>query len=204
VILIGELERLLAQLWPLRVPLAVGVVVIAAIVLLVAYRRGWHRTVMAHPRLSIAVVVAFLVIALPLGWVLGSPLFIRSELIEEPPVAASADGSARVVLEGDLVGADDFHFGSGHAGLMEAEPGTYVLHLSDFSVQNGPDLFVYLSPDPDTWTPDAVNLGALKATDGSFSYEVPAGVDPAHIASAIIWCRAFSVLFATATLEPPS
>jgi hypothetical protein len=77
-----------------------------------------------------------------------------------------------------------------------------TLVLEDFSVQNGPDLFVYVSPDPDGWTEEAVNLGELKATDGTFSYEIPPEVSAGDIASAVVWCRAFSVLFATATLEP--
>ena len=40
--------------------------------------------------------------------------------------------------------------------------------------------------------------GKLKATDGSFGYDLPAGTDPADFASAIIWCKQFSHLFATA------
>jgi hypothetical protein len=47
-----------------------------------------------------------------------------------------------------------------------------------------------------------VNLGALKATDGSFSYEIPPELSADDIASAIVWCRAFGVLFASAPLTP--
>lgn len=201
---IGDIERLIADLWPLRVPIAIALIIITAIVLYVVWRRRWYRIALAHPRISVAVLVLILVVGLPVGYVLGSPLFIRTELVEEPPVTQAAAARTSVLLEGEFMGADEFHFGSGSAQLIETEPGVYVLHLSDFSVLNGPDLFVYLSPDPETWTEDAVNLGALKATDGSFSYEVPPDVDPDDIASAIIWCRAFAVLFATATFEAPT
>jgi hypothetical protein len=200
---IGDIERLLAQLWPFRVPIAIGLLVVLVIALFTAYRRGWHRVAARHPRSTLTAVVIALVVGLPVAWVLGSPLFIRTELTEEPP-AVAAGSEARVLLEGELVGADEFHFGMGTVRLVETSPGSYSLAFDDISVQNGPDLFVYLSPDPDGWTEEAVLLGGLKATDGSFSYDVPVGVDPATVGSAVIWCRAFSVLFATASLAPPA
>ena len=215
--LFGDLERLLAELWPVRIPFGIGLLVILGIFLYIAWRREWYKVVLAHPRTSVVVIVLVLVIGGPIGWVLGSPLFIRNVLVEDPPVVAvvapegesdtggqQAAAGAGVVAAGEFVGADSFHFGEGTAEIIEVEPGRYVLSFTDFSVLNGPDLFVYVSPDADGWTPEAVNLGELKATDGSFSYEIPPDVDVADIGSAVIWCRAFSVLFATASLEPAS
>jgi hypothetical protein len=99
------------------------------------------------------------------------------------------------------VGADDFHFGRGDALIIETEPGKYVLRFENFSVRNGPDLFVYLSEDPAGEDVDeALNLGALKATDGAFNYEIPAGIDVSRVKSAVVWCKQFSVLFAHAEL----
>ena len=72
---------------------------------------------------------------------------------------------------------------------------------TDFSVRNGPDLYVYLSPDADDYDDGALELGKLKATDGAFGYDLPPGTDPADFASAIIWCKQFSHLFAVAPLE---
>ena len=46
-----------------------------------------------------------------------------------------------------------------------------------------------------------LELGALKASDGSFSYDVPAGLDIDAVGSVVIWCRAFSIAFATASLD---
>jgi hypothetical protein len=106
---------------------------------------------------------------------------------------------ARVVLTGTFMGADDFHFGHGDALIIETEPGVYVLRFENFSVRNGPDLFVYLSEDPSGEDVDeALNLGDLKATDGAFNYEIPPGVDVSRVKSAVVWCRQFSVLFAHA------
>ena len=57
-------------------------------------------------------------------------------------------------------------------------PGSYILRLEDFSVRNGPDLYVYLSPAVDDYATGALELGQLKATDGAFGYALPAGHRP--------------------------
>jgi hypothetical protein len=116
--------------------------------------------------------------------------------------AAATDApafEARVAAQGEFAGADDFHFGRGQALLIETAPGQHTLRFENFSVRNGPDLFVYLSTDPNGYSDDALLLGELKGTDGAFNYEVPPGSDVSQFKSAVIWCKAFSVLFATAT-----
>ena len=110
---------------------------------------------------------------------------------------------ARTTLTGSFSGTDDFHFGRGTARIIETAPGAYVLRFENFSVRNGPDLFVYLSPNASGYDRAALELGTLKATDGAFSYALPAGTDPADFKSAIIWCKQFSHLFAVAPLDPP-
>ena len=102
---------------------------------------------------------------------------------------------------GSFHGSDDFHFGRGTATIIETSPGRFHLRLEDFSVRNGPDLFVYLSPAADGYDDGALEIGKLKATDGAFGYDLPEGTDPAGFASAIIWCKQFSHLFATAPFE---
>jgi hypothetical protein len=200
----GDLERFFVDvIWPVRVPLAILLVAGMALFVFIAWRRGWFAVARAHPRPVVIGLVLFIAVAGPLGWVLGSPLFTRTELVEETPVAvaASTGGTATTLSTGQWQGADDFHFGSGGARIVESADGMLSLVLEDFSVQNGPDLFVYVSPDPDGWTEEAVNLGGLKATDGTFSYEIPPETSIDDIASAVVWCRAFGVLFATATLD---
>jgi hypothetical protein len=104
----------------------------------------------------------------------------------------------RVVQQGEFAGADHLRCGRGTALLIETAAGRYTLRFEEFSVRNGPDLFVYLSPDAGGFADGALNLGELKATDGAFNYGVPAGTDVAQFRSAVVWCRQFSVLFATA------
>lgn len=102
---------------------------------------------------------------------------------------------------GGFAGTDDFHFGRGTASIIEVAPGRYHLRLDEFSVRNGPDLFVYLSPSADGYHEDALEVGRLKATDGSFGYDLPDGADPGDYRSAIIWCKQFAHLFAVAAFD---
>ena len=113
---------------------------------------------------------------------------------------ANSEFTPGITASGEFRGADDFHFGRGQALLIETAPGQYTLRFEDFSVRNGPGLFVYLSPDPDDYTDDSLELGELKATDGAFNYEVPAGTDVSQFKSAVVWCKPFGVLFAVAPL----
>jgi len=236
---LGDLERFFATtIWPNRTILLVAFAATAAIVLLIAVRTGWLNrlvaTVRRHPGRSAVAGAGLLIVVGPLAWYLASPLIIRSQLVEELPVAiveptvsptqsaggptpsptqsgeiagpsptgdgaASADGPVDIAV-GAFRGADDFHQGSGTARIVEIEPGRHVLRLEDFSVTNGPDLHVYLSPSADGYADGAIDLGELKATDGSFNYQLPAAVDPADVASVVIWCEPFAVQFAHAPL----
>jgi hypothetical protein len=117
------------------------------------------------------------------------------------PTPTDAPTAAPVVRSGAFTGADDFHFGSGRATLTEAAEGSSTLRFDDFSVRNGPDLYVYLSPDPDGFAEGAIELGRLRATDGSFNTPIPPGTDLTGARSVVIWCREFAVLFAVAPLD---
>jgi hypothetical protein len=212
--------------------------------LVLAIRRGWLAAARRHPGRTIALGAAMVVVLAPAAWYFGSPLFIRTELVEPEPVAvitspaptAEAPATTRpaatalassqepaagvtpdptastpdptaepaptpLVRKGTFSGADDFHFGRGRATLTVAPDGSHRLRFDDFSVRNGPDLFVYLSPDPTGWTKDAVSLGRLRATDGSFNTPIPPGTDVAGARSVVIWCKEFAVLFAVAALD---
>jgi len=230
----GELERLFAtSLYPLRVPIAIGLAIGFVVLVVVARRRGWFAAARRHPGRTGALLAVALVVGGPVAWYLGSPLFIRTVLEEPAPSAPAASpgpgatagpaspapvtaapgtaappGSSQpepppAARSGEFQGADEFHFGSGTALLIEAEPGSgsWIVRFEDFSVRNGPDLYVYLSPDPEGYVDGAVELGTLRATDGSFNTAVPAGIDVAGIRSVVIWCKAFAVQFAHATLE---
>jgi hypothetical protein len=234
---IGDLANDVARaLYEQRIVVAILSVVALVGLTWLAHRLGWLAAARRHPARSGVVAAVALAVALPVGWYLGSPIFIRTSLVEALPSAAPVASSnpapsvaaspaptappsstpsavpspaataspspspfvARTVASGEFQGTDDFHFGRGTASIIETSPGRFHLRLEDFSVRNGPDLYVYLSPSADGWTEDALELGTLKATDGSFGYDLPEGADPAAYRSAIIWCKQFSHLFATA------
>lgn len=242
----GEIEGFVADLYPYRWPITIGAVAALAAIIAFGYGRGWHMVIWRHKLASAVVGIVVLAAAIPVGDYFLSPLWERSFLEEESPLAvaardtpqpevapetplpgddaADASGSgdtgiaeptpvqpseddtapeftAGVIASGEFRGADDFHFGRGQALLIETAPETYTLRFENFSVRNGPDLFVYLSPDPDGYSNDALELGRLKATDGAFNYEIPAGTEVSQFKSAIVWCKPFSVLFAVAPVS---
>lgn len=226
---IGDLERAFAAtIYPNRI--VIGVVAVAALggLLLLARRRRWGDVARLHPRGAAAIVIPVLAIALPLGWYLASPLVLSKTIDEPAPVVIGGGGSASasptanpsapavpspspsatptptstpLARSGEFTGADDFHFGRGTAQLLETAPGVFVVRLADFAVRNGPDLHVYLSPADDGYADGVIELGPLKADKGNQNYEVPPGVDPTSAGSVVIWCKQFSVLFATAPLD---
>jgi hypothetical protein len=234
---LGDIERFIAtNLYPNRVAIAIGLVVLLVAAILVARRRGWFAAARRHPGRTAVAVVAALAIGLPSAWYLGSPLFVRTSLHEPAPIVAA--GSASPAPEpaamtatpatttpteasaptpspppaptpapalatrrsGTFTGADEFHFGRGTATLIETAPGAWTVRFEDFSVRNGPDLFVYVSPDAAGYAETAIELGRLKATDGSFNMDLPAGSIPTDAASVVIWCKQFAVQFAVAPL----
>lgn len=205
---LGDLERLFAtSLYPLRVPIAIGLGVAFIGLIVFARRRGWFEAARRHPGRTAALAVVLVATLGPVAWYLGSPLFIRTSLAEpipgssDPPAASPGVGSPDGARSGSFVGADEFHFGSGTARVIETAPGTWTVRFEDFSVRNGPDLYVYLSPDPGGYVDGAVELGTLKATDGSFNTDVPAGTNVAEMRSVVIWCKQFAVQFAVAQLQ---
>jgi hypothetical protein len=236
---IGDIANdIAAQLYDYRIPLVILSVVGVVVFIVIASRRGWFAAARRHPARTAAVVGIALIFVAPIGWYLGSPLIIRTSLVEAAPSVAPAAVSGTpaaapptseptpagagqattdpasppptdaptqtpvvpaTVATGTFAGTDEFHFGSGTATIIETEPGRYHLRLEDFSVRNGPDLYVYLSPDPDGYADGSFEVGTLKATDGSFGYDLPDGFDPSGFESTLIWCKQFSHLFATAT-----
>lgn len=226
--LLGELERWVANtVYPWRVPLAVVLVVAGGVLAVYLARRGVlgaaRERVRARPLLSGATLVIGLVIAGPALWYLASPIWTRTALEESLvalPVAAAgpsgaasgamstsesgatsgpAGGDVRLIGRGEIAGADAFHFGRGRAELIAVE-GAHVLQVREFSVRNGPDLYVYLSSSGTRPDAGAVQLGRLKATDGEFRYDLPPGTVLPPNPHFLVWCEQFAVLFASARL----
>ncbi len=177
-------------------------------------------------------IVIVLGIVAAVGWWFFSPAFIDDTVSEPLPVSsvetgavpASAETSStvqavepqatveiapavvadQVLLRGSFYDLE--HLSSGEAVVYQLADGARILRLQNFSVDNGPDLYVYLVPiDPvpnasGSDIPGYYSLGRLKGNIGDQNYELPADLDLSQYKSVVIWCQAFAVPFAAAPL----
>jgi hypothetical protein len=166
---------------------------------------------------------AAVVIAAAGAWYLGSPLFIRTYTNEALPIASpapstpdtaspTAAGTAtptpalertRVLASGELNFVDAIHNGKGPVRIIEVTPGaSRFVRFEDVAITNAPDVHVYLSRESGGKWSEATSLylGPLKATNGSFNYEL-GQADLTAYRSVVVWCRAFSVLITWADLS---
>jgi hypothetical protein len=120
---------------------------------------------------------------------------------------AMPDGAAQgaVVARGTFVDADTFHKGEGTATVHKIGQGL-VLRFETFKVTNGPDLRVILTKAAAPKTRADVEAGyvevaKLKGNVGSQNYVLPADLHLDDYKAAIIYCKPFHVVFATASLQ---
>jgi Electron transfer DM13 len=118
----------------------------------------------------------------------------------KPAAAKEKEPSGPVSLaDGTFTGADG-HAGSGKAEVVQAPGGERSLVFTEFDVDPGVEVEVYLTPDTET-VDDRVELGGLKGNVGDQQYEIPADADLARYDSVVLWCTPFTVRIATAELS---
>jgi hypothetical protein len=152
-----------------------------------------------------------LVVAVIAGWYLFRPerLFVNANVNETFPgqgaeKGASTDRSPTRLVSGTFHSVA--HKSAGTATVFKLADGNRVLRLTDFETSNGPDVRVYLvaaedARDSDTVTRSGfIELGSLKGNIGDQNYELPSSIDLTRYRAVTIWCRRFSVNFATAPL----
>lgn len=110
-------------------------------------------------------------------------------------MAGGSDGSLMVVGSGEFEGLYG-HRASGTAKIISVGDQTY-LRFEDFSVTNGPDLKVYLTPTGDI--SDGHLLADLKGSRGDQNYLLGEG-DIEEAGYVVIYCQPFHVYFARAPL----
>jgi hypothetical protein len=167
---------------------------------------AWRR-----PSLRLPVIGAYLLTALVVGAYLGRSMFIDDEVNERVvrvTSPATADSAEHAGPKNLLVARGSFvpvaHSAAGVATAIRTAAGARVLTLTNFEVDNGPDLRVYLVAGPardESEVDDFEDLGALKGNKGNQQYDIPRGVDLGRYSTVVIWCRAFSVNFARAPLR---
>jgi len=105
---------------------------------------------------------------------------------------------------------DVAHKGVGQATIYQSDGGKRVLRFTNFETSNGPDVRVYLVATNDATDSETVKragfveLGALKGNIGDQHYELSPDVDLNKYRAVTIWCKRFSVNFATAPLTTSS
>jgi len=134
---------------------------------------------------------------------------VAAEVVAEEPVAEESAAPAAPVIstlvEGQFVPRS--HPGSGNASVITDGSEQRFLRFEDFSTDNGPDLFVYLTTadaaaDAGEFGVDGqfVNLGRLKGNVGEQNYEIDPSVDLSQFDTVVVWCDRFSVAFTAADL----
>jgi hypothetical protein len=122
-----------------------------------------------------------------------------------PAPASAAPASPVAIRTGQF--HDVQYKGTGTATIFRLPDGKLVLRLENLDVQNGPDLYVYVSAAPDatdaaTVTNNTfVSLGRLKGNQGNQNYDLPADLNLAEANSIVIWCQRFRANFVTAPLK---
>jgi len=124
---------------------------------------------------------------------------MEDTVMDEPMIEMATTVSTET--RGSFAGADNFHKGSGSLKVIKDGNQTF-LRFEDFSVTNGPDLFVTLNKQSN---PSSNNFGehvivrALKGNQGDQNYDV-SEYDLGEYQSVSIYCKNFTTVFATASL----
>jgi hypothetical protein len=185
-------------------------VVVGAMVLVLGWalpRLGGGFAVTATAQL-VPVVVALVVTVLPSlrtttvnDPLPGAPLATSGPSAPGPqPLPTTRAGAPVAVSRTDLSGIK--HRASGSVVLIQLADGSQVIRLEHLDVEPGPDYHVFVVPGPGHHRPDGgARLGKLHGNRGNQNYPVPAGIDVARPVTVLIWCRAFAVPVAAATLR---
>jgi hypothetical protein len=124
---------------------------------------------------------------------------LNYKLLVDKLSAQNVTAMPDILRTGSFVGAGDgIHNAEGIAKIIPLQDGSSILRLENLRVTNGPDLYVYLSPDKSA--SDFINIGKLKANNGNQNYEILKEIDLSKYNTVLIWCRPFSVLFGSAEL----
>jgi hypothetical protein len=140
----------------------------------------------------------------------GSVLSVAPTALAPTPVATNMPAAPVALGSGQFTEVDTIHKGQGTATVYRLPDDRRVLRFEAFKVQNGPDLYVYLSGHPmprssaELHDQGAFEVARLKGNIGDQNYDLPSDFDLAKYRAVTIWCHRFSVNFATAPLTPAS
>jgi hypothetical protein len=125
---------------------------------------------------------------------------IATETIKQRQQQQRNTTTAHSIMTGSFIGAGDgFHNSEGLARAIPLGDGSTILRLENFKSTNGPNVHLYLATDKAAT--NFIDLGRLKADNGSQNYNIPHGTNLAKYNMVLIWCKDFSVLFGSAQLK---
>jgi hypothetical protein len=129
-------------------------------------------------------------------------------LSENPSATISPSPNAptdtsKTLARGELKRININDFGTGSVLLLQVGEKRFI-RFENVHINAAPLQHVYLSDHTDGNPGTFTDLGPLKATDGSFNYELPAGLDLTKVKSVISYCQQFSVTITYAVLVPAS
>ena len=176
----------------------------------------FRSAVRRHPRLAmLAALALFAAASLPVLAFVIVPQLVRSTLVEDLPVplttsatvpvagqtnASPPAGAIETLLTGELARISAADYGTGVVSVVRIGADRFV-RFEGVDIAGAPDMHVYLSDRSDGAPGTFVDLGKLKATNGSFNYQVPAQVDLGTVHSVVVWCRQFAVTVTFAELR---
>lgn len=171
-------------------------------------------------------IVVFVIIG-GLGWWLTSPFFFHNNsLTNAKPVATvthtgaiptestsvtvsptTASGSMTLAT-GKFIDTSASDHGSGNVTIEKTLEGSYVLHLGQLNITNGPNLHVYLATaekpsNASQVTTADIDLGSLPTRHGTVNISVPTEVG-SHLRnyrSVVIYCMTYAVIFTVSPLQ---
>jgi hypothetical protein len=175
---------------------------------------------------AIAAAVVVVLLAVPLTAYVIVPLFVRSTVVETAPGAAASpvpgftasglgilggtptpdvSGSkpnpTLVAASGSLRRINPVDFGSGKVLILQVGSQRF-LRFEKVEIAAAPNMHAYLSNQIDGSPGNFTDLGPLKATSGSFNYEIPAGIELTNVKSVVAWCLQFKTTVTYAVLAP--
>jgi hypothetical protein len=97
------------------------------------------------------------------------------------------------------------HSGEGNAAVVKLAQGGRKLTLTEFDIDPGPEVKVYLAAGQiagDRDVDDFVDLGDLKGSKGNQQYSIPDDVDIDRYKTVVFWCVPFTQALAKSELKP--
>ena len=153
-------------------------------------------------------IYGLVILGAAIAWAAFRPerLFVNAKVSEAMPTSASRTVSETILASGSFHSVA--HDGSGDASIYQLSDGQRILRFTNFKTSNGPDVHVYLVAAKDPSDSETVKqagfveVGALKGNMGDQNYELPSDLALNKYRAVTIWCKRFSVNFATAPLNP--